>query len=310
MKKYIGLLFTALSILLIVNSCGNDDDVQDNFIPARDRAEEAPVAQAIIEEYLNTHFYNYEEFANPPANFDFQIKFDTIAGVNSDKTPLREQVTSKMVKDRIKEGLEYKLYYLVVEEGGGDRPEFPDLATITYDGTYINKEEEILPYSRRFDASTIPIRFDMTAVVNGLQDVLVEFKGATSIVTNPDGSTSFEGYGIGAVFMPSGLGYYVNPPPTSVIPTYAQLIFAFQLYENEMGDQDNDGVPSVVEDLNGNNLEEDDDTDLDLLPNYADNDDDGDGRPTRDEIEIDANGNITYPDEDGDGIVDYLDSDS
>jgi hypothetical protein len=95
-----------------------------------------------------------------------------------------------------------------------------------------------------------------------------------------------------------------------VIPTYAQLIFAFQLYENEMGDQDGDGVPSVVEDLNGNRLEEDDDTDADLLPNYVDNDDDNDGRPTRDEIEIDANGNITYPDEDGDGIVDYLDPDS
>ncbi len=310
MRKYLSLLLAAISTLVIVNSCGNDDDPGDNFVPARDRAEEAPVAQAIIEEYLDTHFYNYEEFANPPADFDFQIKFDTIAGANADKTPLRQQVTSKMVKDRVKDGLEYKLYYLVVEEGEGDRPEFPDIATISYDGIYINLEEDLLPYSKRFDASLLPVRLDMTAIVNGLQDVLVEFRGATGIITNPDGSISFEGYGIGAVFMPSGLGYYVDPPSTSVIPTYAQLIFAFQLYENEMGDQDGDGVPSVVEDLNGNKLEEDDDTDGDSLPNYADTDDDNDGRPTSDEIEIDGDGNITYPDEDGDGIVDYLDPDS
>ena len=215
-----------------------------------------------------------------------------------------------MVKDRVKEGLEYKLYYLKVIEGEGDRPEFPDVSTISYDGIYLNREEPTLPYTKRFDASTIPVRFDMTSIVNGLQDVLVEFKGATEVITNPDGSTSFENYGIGAVFMPSGLGYYVNPPATSTIPTYAQLIFAFHLYENEEGDQDSDKVPSVVEDLNNNGLEEDDDTDGDNIPNYLDVDDDNDGRPTIDEIEIDADGNITYPDEDGDGIVDYLDSDS
>lgn len=310
MKKYSGFVLFGLMIFTLVQSCKKDDGINDGFIPARDRGEEAPLSQAIIEEYLNTHFYNYEEFANPPANFDFQIKFDTISGSNASKTPLIDQVSFKMVKDRIKDGLTYKLYYLKVEEGEGDRPEFPDISTISYDGIYLNKEEETLPYTKRFDASTVPVRFDMTAIVNGLQDVLVEFKGATSVITNPDGSTSFENYGIGAVFMPAGLGYYVNPPATSAIPTYAQLIFAFQLYENEPGDQDNDGVPSIVEDLNGNKLEEDDDTDSDNVPNYLDPDDDNDGRPTSEEIEIDADGNITYPDEDGDGIVDYLDPDS
>ena len=310
MKHISSLVLGGLIIATTVLSCKKDDNIDDGFIPARDRAEEAPLSQAIIEEYLETHFYNYEEFENPPADFDYRIVFDTIAGTNSDKTPLIEQVTSKMVKDRVKDGLEYKLYYLKVIEGEGDRPEFPDVSTISYDGIYLNREEPTLPYTKRFDASTIPVRFDMTSIVNGLQDVLVEFKGATEVITNPDGSTSFENYGIGAVFMPSGLGYYVNPPATSTIPTYAQLIFAFHLYENEEGDQDSDKVPSVVEDLNNNGLEEDDDTDGDNIPNYLDVDDDNDGRPTIDEIEIDADGNITYPDEDGDGIVDYLDSDS
>lgn len=310
MKNYFGTVLVILATISVFTSCKKDDAPEDNFIPARDRAEEAPLSQAIIEEYLDTHFYNYEDFANPPANFDFQIKFDTIAGANANKTPLREQVTSKMVPDRIKDGLEYKLYYLNVAQGGGDRPNFPDIATITYDGIWINKEEETIAYTKRFDASIIPVRFDLTGIVNGLQDALIEFNGATEVITNPDGSLSFENYGIGAVFMPAGLGYYVNPPAASAIPTYAQLIFTFQLYEKEEGDQDNDGVPSRIEDRNGNKIEEDDDTDGDTIPNYLDTDDDNDGRPTRDEIEIDADGNITFPDEDGDGIVDYLDSDS
>ncbi len=310
MKKYLGITVIILTAITVLIACKKDDAPEDGFIPARDRAEEAPLSQAIIEEYLDTHFYNYEAFENPPAEFDFQIKFDTISGNNASKIPLRQQVTSKMVKDRIKDGLTYTLYYLHVEQGGGDSPNFPDIATISYDGIYINREEDQLPYTKRFDASTIPIRFDMTQIVNGLQDALIEFNGATEVITNPDGSISFENYGIGAIFIPSGLGYYVNPPATSTIPTYAQLIFTFQLYEKEEGDQDNDGIPSFMEDLNNNQIEEDDDTDSDSLPNYADADDDNDGRPTRDEIEIDSEGNITFPDEDGDGIVDYLDSDS
>ena len=131
-------------------------------------------------------------------------------------------------------------------------------------------------------------------------------------IANADGTVTYEGFGVGAVFMQSGLGYYVNPPPGSsvAIPVYSQLIFTFQLFETEIGDQDFDGVPSVLEDVNGNGLEEDDDTDSDNRSNYLDPDDDGDGRPTEDEIEINEDGTITFPDTDGDGVVDYLDSDS
>lgn len=305
--KQIGLLVTIVTILF---SCGNDDSVDDNFIPARDRAEEAPASTAIIEEYLETHFYNYEEFQNPPADFDFRVKFDTIAGDNANKIPLIDQVSFKMVPDRVVDNLEYKLYYLEVVDGGGEKPQFPDLATLSYEGTYINKETNLVPYSKIFDSSIVPVTFDMTAVVNGFQDALVEFNTATGFINNPDGTITFENYSVGAVFMPAGLGYYVNPPATSAIPVYAQLIFTFQLYDKAQGDQDSDGIPSIVEDLNGNGIEEDDDTDEDGLPNYVDADDDGDGRPTADEIEIDEDGNITYPDSDNDGIVDYLDSDS
>lgn len=309
MKNNLLNVLVVLSTLLIF-SCGNNEDDGVTFIPARDRTEEAPAATAIVEEYLQTHFYNYEEFANPPAGFDFKIKFDTIAGDNANKIPLIDQVSFKMVPDRLEDGLMYKLYYLSVIEGEGETVNFPDIATVTYEGYTINRETTAAPYSRLFDSSNTPVNFDLTNVVNGFQDGVIEFKTATNFITNPDGTLTFENYGVGAVFMQNGLGYYVSAPAGSNIPVYSQLIFTFQVFDRREGDQDNDGVPSILEDRNGNKIEEDDDTDGDGLPDFVDPDDDEDGRPTRDEIEIDADGNITYPDVDNDGIPDYLDSDS
>jgi hypothetical protein len=310
-KNFKFLLPIVALTLILISSCEGDDDIEDNFIPARDRAEENIDSTLEVERYLNTHFYNYEEFENPPAGFDFKIRFDTIADANADKTPLIEQVDFKMVQDRVNEDVSYKLYYLKVIEGQGEQPSFPDIVRINYEGTYVVDEDGIRE-NKLFDSSVTPIQFDLTSIVNGLQDALIEFNAGTGFINNNDGTVSYEGFGVGAVFMQSGLGYYVNPPPGSAvtIPVYSQLIFTFQLFETEVGDQDGDGVPSVLEDVNGNGLEEDDDTDSDNRSNFVDPDDDGDGRPTSDEIEINEDGTITFPDTDADGIVDYLDSDS
>ncbi|WP_299105690.1 DUF6252 family protein [uncultured Winogradskyella sp.] len=74
----------------------------------------------------------------------------------------------------------------------------------------------------------------------------------------------------------------------------------------DCSDDDNDGIPNVFEDFNGNDDLEDDDTDGDGVPNYLDNDDDGDGVLTQFEA-VDADGNPI--DTDGDLDVDYLDND-
>ena len=98
MKKIYLLLIVLMGSLFFIQSCGGDDAPDSNFVPARDRALEAPLSTGIIEDYLATHFYNYEEFENPPANFDNRIVFDTIARDNSDKIALIDQVTSKTSK--------------------------------------------------------------------------------------------------------------------------------------------------------------------------------------------------------------------
>jgi hypothetical protein len=74
---------------------------------------------------------------------------------------------------------------------------------------------------------------------------------------------------------------------------------------------DNDGIPALLEDINGNGNLEDDDTDGDGIPNYLDIDDDGDNVLTKDEKPDPNNdGNLSdAQDTDGDGIPDYLDND-
>lgn len=281
-------------------SCNKDDD-RPTPTPPRDRGEEAIRAQAEIEAFLETHFYNYEDFQADPENF--KIKFDTIAGDNLDKTPLMQQVSSKEVIDAADKTLKYKLYFLKVREGEGETPHFSDYTTNTYEGRLMNLE--------LFDNSVIPVRFGLVdgpnspGIIRGFQQAIIEFKGAGNIISNPDGTLTFEDYGIGAVFVPSGLAYF-NFPQGADISAYDQLIFSFELFASEIADHDGDGIPSYMEDLNGNQILTDDDTDGNGVPNYLDNDDDGDGRLTEHEIEI-INGEIFFPDTNGNGTPDYLD---
>lgn len=76
-------------------------------------------------------------------------------------------------------------------------------------------------------------------------------------------------------------------------------------------EDDNDGIPKELEDLNGNGNYDDDDTDGDGVPNYLDDDDDGDNVKTKDEfVNFDIANNLSNAlDTDGDGTANYLDSD-
>ena len=82
---------------------------------------------------------------------------------------------------------------------------------------------------------------------------------------------------------------------------------------------DNDGIPPELEDINNNGNLFDDDSDGDGIPDFLDTDDDNDNVLTaseeleaRDEngnIITDENGNVVYVDTDNDGVPNYLDDD-
>lgn len=300
MKRKYNFVLVLLAFITVLVSCKKDDD--DGLIfEERDRQKEADVAKAEILEYLQTHFYNYEEFENPPVGFDYQIVFDTIGGDNSNKIPLIDQVQTKSIFDRATPELVYEVYYLNAVEGEGESIGFAD-------GAYLNYKGIVLKNNIIFDQSTTPLMFDLTSVVTGFQEGICTLKTAGDFIVNPDNTISFENYGVGAVFLPSALGYWYSPPAGSEIKAYNQIIFTYQLFQAIKDiDHDGDGIPSYMEDLNNNGYLMDDDTDNNGIPNYLDNDDDGDGTLTIDEIIINEDGTIEFPDSNNNGIPDYLD---
>ena len=308
MMKSIKIGLCLLFALAALSSCKKDDDSIETT-PPRDRGEVQVESDSIITNYLNTHFYNYEEFANPPADFDYKIKFGSITGDNADKTPLMDSVK---VATYTFQDVDYKLYTLVVREGVGKQASYADSVFMRYQGNVVNDE--------LFDSAVTPVWFDLAGTLN-LQDLTINgtlfgfnnaanyFKGASQISQNEDGTLAFSNdYGIGAVFIPSGLGYFNNPTPK--IPAYSCLIFKIDVLDAVPNtDNDGDGVPNSVEDLNKNFTLQDDNTDADRYLNFVDIDDDGDGIITRNEIVINDDGTVTYTDTDGDSIPNYLDTD-
>jgi FKBP-type peptidyl-prolyl cis-trans isomerase FkpA len=317
--KNLLLLFLLTALM---GSCKKDDGTPDDvdIVPPRSLSEAADEDNTDIRAYLETHFYNYEEFNSPPAGFDFKIKFDTIAGDNADKTPIMDMPTLKSEIITVsssdfgrddEEVVDHILYYLIVRErddaGEVNGPTIGDYAVVRYEGSLLN--------GTVFDASThVEARFNLSRVVRGFGNAIEYLRPGIGPFENGDGTVRFDDYGIGAVFMPSGLGYFSNAQ--SIIPAYTPIVFKVDLLSFEPDtDFDDDGIPSILEDLNGDGNLNNDNTDQDtettvFIPNYIDTDDDADGIPTSEEIDIDELGNVTFRDTDGDGIKDHLDNDN
>ena len=310
------LFLICATISVAFSSCNKDDD-DTPTIEERDRGEQAIEDDEKLVEFLSTHFYNYEEFENPSEGFDYRIKFDTIAGENSDKTSLLQ--SEDLIKKSVtQDDVDYTLYILKVREGEGDRPTMADSTLVAHTGQLIDK-------TVFKDNMVSPVWFDLPGYVvlnsqgrptlvggeiPGISESLVEFKSATGYDVNPDNTISWHNdYGIGAVFVPSGLAYFSSPSQGSGIPRYAPLIYKINLYRVAEADHDRDGVPSRLEDVNEDQNLYNDNTDGDSFPNYSDPDDDGDGTATRDEILITEDGDVELIDTNNDGTPDYLDPD-
>ena len=310
------------AVLGFLFSCASDDDLDPILVPPRSLTEVESENDEEIRDFLQTHFYNYEEFDNPPMDFDFKIVFDTIAGDNSDKEPLIDQVGSGTVvvtNDEFglsdEESVTHTYYYLVARDGVGENPTVADSVFVRYRGSLLNGTD--------FDGSfEIPVWFDLGAIqapqagARGFSVAMPNFESGGESMDNGDGTFTVADYGIGAMFLPSGLGFFNIAQGD--IPAYSPLIFTIDLWSFQKADHDGDGILSILEDVNGDGYLFNDNTDIEqerdlgtlLFSDFIDTDDDQDGTPTRDEIIIDDEGNVTFPDGDGDGIPDYRDRDN
>ena len=298
MKSFFKFIFFNFFLILVVYSCKKDESSVDS-VPPNDISTQYALENDSIIEFLQTHFYNYEDFENLPNNSSVELLIDTITGDNSDKIALYDQVStlSINIEDDNSEMIPHNMYYIINREGNGESPTVADSVFVAYKGLTLG--------NTTFDIRNNPTWLDNTSVVRGFKEFTALLKRG-DISTNSNGTYSLTNYGLGLVIMPSALGYYQNS--TNSISAYSPLIFQINLNTFNTTDHDYDGVNSIDEDLNGDHVFVNDDTDEDNIPNYRDSDDDGDGVLTIDEY--DANDDGIIDDTDGDGIPDYLDNDN
>ncbi len=272
LRNYLSICI--LSILTLVG-CKEDEPL---FIPVpdRDRTEQQVVDRDSLIGYLETHYYNSGDLT---PGTDYTIDEIVIMELGEDETlPENHTLLIDAVETHTTMYLdvEYEYYVLKINEGSGDyMPNFTDLIELVYSGNLMDEEV--------FDSAVNPNDpFDMVGLIEGWRQVMPKFRTASSFQINPDGTVDYSGYGLGVMFLPSGLAYFSNPP--FGIPVYSNLIFKFELYRAQENDHDEDGIFTHFEDINDNGDVGDDDTDGDLIPNFFDADDDNDGVLTLDEL--------------------------
>ena len=126
------LMFSAVLV-----SCNKDDNDPDP-VEDRDRAEQEIADQQALKEYLETHFYNYEDFQNPSESFDYNIVLDTIDEANADKTPL---IDSDLLETKTYNMKVWTItfIFLKVREGEKDQPKFTDSTFVSYRGELLDQ---------------------------------------------------------------------------------------------------------------------------------------------------------------------------
>lgn len=299
------------ALLLVIGVSCNKDDSNNKTDPPRDEGEVYQENHQEIKTFLETHYFS---LSSDSENQGFQeVIFDTIAGEHADETPLMED--EHLETKTVSSGkVDYTVYYLKIRKGASEeyQPTFADKVVLTYKTR--NMANEVVYKADRPKVVDLPQSDDIVST-RGAVEGITEIKGSSGYTEHADGTISYEDdYGIGAVFVPSGMSYFNSPPLAVGLEAYEPFILSFQLYNAVQMDHDGDGIPSYMEDLNDNGILGDDDTDKDGTPNFLDADDDGDGKPTKEEVIIHKTNkdyltpdDIEFPDSNDSGTPDYLD---
>jgi FKBP-type peptidyl-prolyl cis-trans isomerase FkpA len=301
-KFYFILLIATITII----SCNNNDDNDVSITPPKPYGEQYDIDIVAIEDYLKTNYIS--EIVNHPGfpdDQDVTIKKITDAASQPSlwsylDSPALPRLTSRNVSLH---NITYKVYTLVIREGvkGGISPsggEYP----CNLDGVFAGYKGTLLDGTVFDSSNNGQVQYNLdgvshdggAGVIRGWSEGFPQFKTGW-LSSNIDGTVRYSDFGVGVMFLPSGMGYY-NDVKTS-IPAYSPLVFSIKLYAIKRFDHDADGIPSYQEDLNEDRymntfvtgVANPDDTDGDGIPNFNDFDDDGDNYATRGEIK-DAKG--------------------
>ncbi|MEN8185921.1 MAG: FKBP-type peptidyl-prolyl cis-trans isomerase [Bacteroidota bacterium] len=278
--KYLAFLLIAV----IAFSCNDDDDDDDKH---------DPVAQALIDddllvEFLQSHHINEDK------------RVDTIL---NGETPLYDLVETE---DISYEDVNYKLYYYKdpdspePDDNRRNPTKFDSIQTL-YQGFLLDstKFDENLNFTSSKSWMYLP------GLIKGWQYGFPHFQEGDKVIYD-DETFGYENTGKGILFIPSGLAY--ADAGSITIPANSVLYFYIELGKVKIVDTDQDMVIDAKEDLDQDGSLINDDTDGDSIPNYADSDDDGDGKLTKDE-DANGDGDPTNDFTNGGNIPDYLNKD-
>ena len=300
--------FIVLVITLSLFSCSKND-LTYTTESLRDYSVQYTADNSKIEEYLKNYYFTITN--HPGFSDDQDIEFTKIpsgGSQNSIWSYLNSATFPKLLSRNVNlHGVTYKMYYLVLREGTGEKPTNVDAVLASYRGDYLSEVAATSTASAylsvtKFEETKYPQRFfGLTNTILGWSEIFPQFRTGT-YTANTDGTISYSNFGAGVMFIPSGLAYYASG--SGAIPAYSPLVFSFKLYEIQRLDHDADGIPSYLEDINRDGYLYDfrnkisypvtpttnpDDTDSDGVPDFIDVDDDGDNYTTKLEIK-DANG--------------------
>ncbi len=279
--KSIKYILYFLLVLVTVVSCEDDDDVSVPDVEVRDRGEQQIADSDSLIDYLSTHYYNSGFFLSGTNHKYTDIVITELT--EGEEVPAGHTLLMEAVETHTTtyEETDYEYYVLRLNQGGGESPRFTDFIRTRYEGSTIAD-------GNVFDSLATPEDLFLTGVgfnpglVRAWQLIIPQFSISSDFILN-NGIVEYNDYGLGVMFIPSGLGFYSGTSSGSVA-AYSNLVFKFELLQYEEVDHDGDGIPSYVEDLDANLDVLDDDTDEDLAPNYVDVDDDNDGVLTIDEL--------------------------
>ena len=278
--KSIKLIVYLVLVSVFVVSC-EDDDVKVPDVVVRDRGEQQLADSDSLVDYLSTHYYNSDFFLSG-SNHKYSDIIITELEEGED-LPAGHTLLIDAVETHTTtyEDTDYDYYVLRINQGGGDSPRFTDQVRMRYEGF-------TLVDGTVFDSLATPEDLFLTGagfnpgLIRSWQLIIPMFNCADSF-TNSNGITNYNNYGLGVMFVPSGIAYFSGTASGS-IASYSNLVFKFELLQYDEVDHDADGIPSYVEDLDANLDVLDDDTDDDSAPNYIDQDDDNDGVLTINEL--------------------------
>ncbi|MBL0739138.1 FKBP-type peptidyl-prolyl cis-trans isomerase [Flavobacterium sp. GN10] len=302
-KYYFVLLLAGLAIV----SCNKKDDDEVVVVPVRDYKEQYKADNDSIEKYLKNNYIK-----NVTADFD--ITFEKITDPATQVSIWDQQEYPLEHRDVYNRDVTYRVYYLTLRKGTGEAPCNFDSVSVSYTGNLLN--------GTQFDSSyglAREFNLDIYAnnIIEGWGEIMPKFNVGTQSAPGSDGTITYDNYGAGVMFLPSGLGFYANVQPD--IPAYSPIMFSFKLFALKRADSEynisngtniivGDGVPTYKEDINGDGYVYDhrdkvrfpnmpasliDDTDGDGIPDFYDFDDDGDGYTTRFEVTKPADAPVT-----------------